>query len=488
MCNRKNMLFSIFIITSLFNLPVNAANVCTDMKKAEILERVSEIRPSVTIDCDVSLKSTDVITKKVYFEGESASNTTLNCNSAKIDFNVGIRAGIFSMTDEDTIIIQSFKDKDTWSVPENIAIHGCQIMGSIRITGMDDNAFADDLTTSSLTAGHTQRSNASAPSNILLKNLEIEALYRPALYLSPGVNRVTLQQSYLHGTSNTVALYLDAESNYHKILENTIAVNTSEYMVALDGSAYNTIEYNYLFANNTGGIYLFRNCGENGMVRHQTASFNSIKNNYFLYNNYLNDKSAVNIGANNGEQSYCIDDDNVKLKHTSSTDNLDNTEGNTVMYNQFLNAEPHELIRFGSDNDEALNEASVYANFRVSSFKQNIEPEIVEFECQIETDSYGCYEYATCPDNKISAAVRAACNLEWGSVSLSDLPLWGHMDIIRESDTLPDSECLVHETSNYLENSHNHAYPSYNNQTFIGCKEHDQNGGDCHILGQQICL
>ncbi len=482
------MLFSIFIITSLFNFSVNAANVCTDMKKAEILEWVSEIRPSATIDCDLSLKSTDVITKKIYFEGDDASNTSLNCNSAKIDLNVGIRAGIFSMENDDAITIQSSKDKDTWSVPQNIVIQDCRISGSIRVIGMDDNEFADDLTASSLNTGHTERSNSTAPSNILLKNLEIEALFRPALYLSPGVNRVTLQQSYLHGASDTVGLYLDAESNYHNVLENTIAVNTSDYMVALDGSAYNRIEYNYIVANNTGGIYLFRNCGEGGMVRHQTASFNSIQNNYFIYNNYLNDKSAINIGANNGEQTYCIEDDNNNLKYTSSTDNQDNTESNTVMYNQFLNADPHELIRFGSDEDEALNEASVYANFRVTSFKQNIEPEIVEFECKVETNSYGCYKYATCPDNKISASVRAACNLEWGSVSLYDLPHWGHIDVIRESDTLPDSECLVHETSSYLEDSHTNAYPSYNNQMFIGCKEHDQNGGDCHILGQQICL
>ncbi|MCL1127914.1 hypothetical protein [Shewanella surugensis] len=96
----------------------------------------------------------------------------------------------------------------------------------------------------------------------------------------------------------------------------------------------------------------------------------------------------------------------------------------------------------------------------------------------------------TCPDDKVNAANRAACNLEHGTVSSDDFPDWDHINIIRQSDTLPDSECLINGTSAYLENDliHIHTNASSNTNTYIGCKEHDNNSGDCHILGQQICL
>ncbi|MCL1128058.1 hypothetical protein L2764_27390 [Shewanella surugensis] len=167
-----------------------------------------------------------------------------------------------------------------------------------------------------------------------------------------------MKQSYLHGTSDTVALYLDAESNYNKILDNEIEVNTAQQLMALDGSAHNKIENNYFILNDNGGIYLYRNCGEGGTVHHQKPSFNQIKANYFSYNNISDNNSnnpAIYISANNGQQSYCTDD------------------------------------------DEALNEATTYANIMVPSFRPDAKAETIDFECLIATNSEGYYKYLTCP-------------------------------------------------------------------------------------------
>ncbi|WP_299011754.1 hypothetical protein [uncultured Shewanella sp.] len=483
------LLLPILITPTLF-FPLYAQETCSENKKSEITETVSENNHSVSIDCHLNLTDDDIITKKILLEGENASNTKINCNNGVIDLSVGIEKGIFSAENDDAIVIQSLKENNNhWSVPQNITIKNCNIIGSIRLSGMASTAMGDEVKNSSLNQGHTERANHAAPHHILLENLDIKALARPPLYLSPGVNRVELKYSNLHGISNSVAMYLDAESNYNEITENTINVNTAKNMISIDGSSRNKLKNNHFLLNNNGGIYLYRNCGEGGTVHHQTSSFNQIKNNFFSYNDDPFDHPAIYISSSNGQQDYCSDDDSVALNNTSSTDNNDNAEHNTVTYNQFLNVNPHELIRFGThSDDEAFNEASTYANFRVSSFKEDIDPEITDFECQIEHNSEGCYQYISCPDDKISADIRAACNIEWGTVTKDDLPNWGHLDIIRQSDTLPDSECLVHEVSSYLEESHSHVYPSYENQTYIGCKEHDKNGGDCHVLGQQICL
>lgn len=492
MCIINTLLLSILIIIPLSITQLHAIENCSESKKNEVLQTISQTDSSVYLDCHLTLNEDDTITKKILLQGESASNVKFDCNNALIDLTVGINAGIFSEID-DAIVIQSTKETDNnWSVPQNITIKDCEIKGSIRLIGMGSDAQDIDVKASSLTTNHTERSNHAAPHHIKLINLDIEAISRPPVYFSPGVNHVELKQSNLHGASDSVAVYLDAESNYNEILDNTVEVDTAYQLMSLDGSAHNKIENNYFILNDNGGIYLYRNCGEAGTVRHQEPSFNRIKANYFTYSNISENNSnnpAIYISANNGQQSYCADDDEAQLNNTSSTDDNDNAASNTIKYNQFLNVSPDELIVFGSlINDEELNEATTYANITVSDFRPDAKAEIIDFECLIATNSEGCYKYLECPEGKVNAANRAACNLEHGTVSSVDLPNWRHINIMRQSDTLPDSECLVNGVSAYLEDTHTHITGSNEADTYIGCKEHDNNGGDCHILGQQICL
>ncbi|MCL1127556.1 hypothetical protein [Shewanella surugensis] len=487
----KSTVFSMILSISLLWVSISSYAIenCSSDQKAYVLAAATSSKHTAYLDCHLSLSATDIITKRIMIQGNEASNMNLDCNNALIDMESGINAGIFTHS-HNTIAIQSIPLSDgTWSVPHDITLKDCRVKGNIRIIGMGSNGEAAEVKSSSITAGHTTRANNAAPHNILLDNMNIESVVRTPLYLAPGVHHVTLQDSEIQGTSTSVAIYLDAESNYNSIINNYIHADGPREVMAIDGSAYNTIKENTFSAINNGGIFLYRNCGEGGTVRHQTPSHNVIETNYFYYNQYTGDNAAIYISSRNGNKSYCGDDSSAQLSNTSSTDDNDNASYNSVRYNQFLDREPLYYIKFGANtNDTSLNESTTYANIRVSQFRGGTVPSIEDFDCLIYGNSSGCYKYITCPSNKVNASVKAACNLEYGTVSSSDVPLWGHIDVIRQSDNTSSSECYVNGVSINTENRHTHVGGSYGNATYVGCKEQDNNGGDCHIKGQQICL
>lgn len=347
----------------------NNLDTCSAAEKADILAPATSQDHTVYLACHLSLSATDILTKKIIIQGEAASDLQLNCNHGLIDMNSGIAAGIFAHSDN-TITIQSVKLSDgTWSAPENITVENCHIKGNIRIIGMGKNGEAQDVNASSQTLGHTQRANNAAPHHIVLNNLTLESIIRTPLYIAPGVHHVTFQHSNIQGTSSSVALYLDAESNYNHILNNQFHASGPREVMAVDGSAFNTIKGNLFSAINFGGIYLYRNCGQGGTVRHQTPSHNIIENNYFYYDQYTGNNPAIYISARNGNKNYCEDDSGANLPGTSSTDNNDNAQNNLVRYNQFLNRDPIAYLRFGSRLEDAyLNIPTTYGNQSVSQF------------------------------------------------------------------------------------------------------------------------
>ncbi|WP_298768594.1 hypothetical protein [uncultured Shewanella sp.] len=347
----------------------NNLDTCSIVEKADILAPATLQNHTVYLSCHLSLSATDILTKKIIIQGEAASGVQLNCNHGLIDMNSGIAAGIFAHSDN-TITIQSVKLSDsTWSAPENITVENCHIKGNIRIIGMGKNGEAQNVNASSQTLGHTQRANDAAPHHIMLNNLTIESIVRTPLYIAPGVHHVTFQHSNIQGSSSSVALYLDAESNYNHILNNQFHASGPREVMALDGSAFNTVSGNLFSAINHGGIYLYRNCGQGGTVRHQTPSHNIIEHNYFYYDQYTGNNPAIYISARNGNKNYCEDDSDANLPGTSSTDNNDNAQNNLVRYNQFLNRDPTAYLRFGLRLEDAyLNVPSTYGNKRVSQF------------------------------------------------------------------------------------------------------------------------
>jgi len=214
----------------------------------------------------------------------------------------------------------------------NVTIRRCKINGSIRTIGLGHNGEAPGVKASSTRLGHTERAQAAAPKNTVLYDLTITGHGRIPLYLGPGTTRLTMYDSTIKGRSDSVALYLDAESGFNIIRNNTFDIaGASREIIAVDGSANNHLLTNTIKQAPNGGIYLYRNCGEGGTVRHQAPQHNLIAG------NTINNTGGYGIwlGSRNGGRLYCSDD--AGFSFGSSKDNGDFADNNTVRDNTFTN-------------------------------------------------------------------------------------------------------------------------------------------------------
>jgi hypothetical protein len=225
---------------------------------------------------------------------------------------------------------------------KNVTIKNCKLRGSIRIYGLGMNGEADKVRTSSYTAGHTERAQKAAPSNVLISNMKIEGVQRIPVYISPGSTKVTIENTEFTGTTDSTVIYMDAESGYNTIRNNTFDVSGNyriipigiREVIAVDGSAYNSIIGNkFKTASGGGGIHLYRNCGEGGTVRHQSPQFNVIANNDFNLSGLDANGYGIWLGSRNGGRSYCNDDKGYKFG--SSINDGDFANHNTVKDNTF---------------------------------------------------------------------------------------------------------------------------------------------------------
>ena len=215
---------------------------------------------------------------------------------------------------------------------DDVTIKRCKINGSIRTIGLGHNGEAPGVKASSITPGHTARAQAAAPKNTVLYAVTITGHGRIPLYLGPGTTRLTMSDSTIKGRSDSVALYLDAESGFNIFRHNTFALtSSSREAIALDGSADNQILGNTISASN-GGIYLYRNCGEGGTVRHQAPQNN------FIAGNTIDNTGGYGIwlGSRNGGRFYCNDD--AGFPFGSSKDDGDFANDNIVKGNTFTNS------------------------------------------------------------------------------------------------------------------------------------------------------
>jgi len=246
------------------------------------------------------------------------------------------------------LVIRSEETEQGWDVPEKITVRNGRIRGSIRIFGQGVNGEAPKVRESSHREGHTARAQAAAPKGILLENLQIEADHRIPLYLGPGVTGVTVRNCTFTGWSASTTVYLDAESGGNRIEGCTFDVRSGREVMAIDGSATNTIVGNRFLQAGYGGIYLYRNCGEGGTVRHQAPQGNVIENNFFKMKDLRQGSYGVWLGSRQGRRSYCEDD--AGYPFGSSIDNRDFADQNTVRGNVFQPANEKAVRDDGADN------------------------------------------------------------------------------------------------------------------------------------------
>lgn len=275
--------------------------------------------------------------ERVVLEGHAATGMVIDCGGAW--FNDG------KLTE---LVIRSRETAAGCERPENVVVRNCRIRGSIRIMGMGRNGEGDVVRASSTSPGHTERAQAAAPTNILISDVEIEADYRIPLYVAPGVTHVTLERSRITGWGCSTAVYLDCETGGNVIRGNTFTMRQSREVIAIDGSAGNRIEGNRFENLAFGGIYLYRNCGEAGTVRHQTPHGNVIEGNVFDTRALSSSDCAIWLGSRNGRSSYC--DQDAGYPFGSSSDDRDFADDNEVRNNRFEPSTPQAIRDDGARN------------------------------------------------------------------------------------------------------------------------------------------
>lgn len=282
----------------------------------------------IYLSCSVTLPKKTTIYRRIIFEGHHASGAVLDCNGSTIDTSRG--AGTLNRI---AIEIRSSNRQDgTWDAPEGVTIKNCTVRGFIRIRGLDYTASGPNMRLSSLNRDHTTFAQSAAPKHTVLANLAITTPGNIALYIGPGVIGTTLKDSTISGRSRSTAIYIDAESRDNIISNNDIDVATrSREQIAIDGSSSNKIVGNTFRNSSNGGIFIYRNCGEQGVIRHQKPEYNLISGNLFSFKDRHPLKPIVWLGSRGGKQSYCFSD--PQHPFGSSKSPLDYAQFNTVEMN-----------------------------------------------------------------------------------------------------------------------------------------------------------
>lgn len=279
--------------------------------------------------CRATLSPDQPVIRRILIEGAESSGAGIDCGGGSLG-----RPGAPTTTQAPTIAIWSRRQPsapDRWSRPTDISLSRCKVHGAIRIWGMGAGGSMSDLLTSSRTSGHTTTVQGAAPSHISLTDIAFEGTGSIPLYVGPGVTQVHVERARFGGVSVSTAVYLDAESAGITIRNSNFAIDTAREMIAVDGSARNVIVGNRFDLGGEGGVFLYRNCGEDGVIRHQTPSGNRITDNVFSGASRFRPQTVV-VGAREGDRRYCGDDRGFPFG--SSADDGDNANGNIVARNR----------------------------------------------------------------------------------------------------------------------------------------------------------
>lgn len=271
------------VVLALASTNIHAAETYTTSEINEILSAANKDKILI-INKNLKLPYKAILTRPVRIR---SSDITIDLNSGEISVPSSINKtplSIESKPASQTVINPLIPS--TYVQTKNITIKNGTIRGAT--TFVNHTVSLEYLKLSSRSLGHTARMQAVAPKNINFSNINFISNGVDVLYLTQGSTYVTIQNSTFKGTISGVAIYLDAESGFNTIKYNNFKNMTSSQreIIAVDGSANNFITYNQLQRTDiSGGIFLYRNCGEAGVVRHQPPQYNTISYNTIYTNN-----------------------------------------------------------------------------------------------------------------------------------------------------------------------------------------------------------
>jgi hypothetical protein len=340
-----------------FDADLPAGELCESDMWNEVHSAGSD---DLAVDCSLSLAPTTTITRHLVYRGSAASGATLFCQCD------GDKCTTFT----GGITIATVGDDD-W--PHDITVRNCRITDSnVRVENFSSNE-------STRREDFVAWIRARAPKRITFDNIKIDGVEKDRFYVGWGAIDVKLINSSVSGRSWGVPVYLGPQTSGTLLKGNrfetitykatgwrhvpllgyvfgAIADSYAREMVTIDSSDNNRIISNWFGGKlSHGGIYLFRNCGEKGAIRHTTPSRNQIINNAFRYRNYNGSSPAIFLGSRNGTSpsDYCDLDDGYDVG--SSKDDRDFATHNVVMQNEIIDRPLSGAIRSLNWVNNAMN-------------------------------------------------------------------------------------------------------------------------------------
>lgn len=276
----------------------------------------------------------DIVQRHLLLQGEQASNVTIDCNGAQIGQpesngkNESPTIGIWSRQ-------QGPANNPVWSRPTDVTIRGCKIHGNIVLWGIGSGNDIPIQISESRNSDFTMRAQRAAPTRIQIVDSQIHSSGRIPVYVGPGTSAVTLRGSTITGKT-AIAIYLDAESANNIIEYNHLPITVDREIISIDGSAGNVIRNNeFGILGRRGGVLLYRNCGERGVIRHQSPSNNKIYGNRFAPG--ADATRLVIENARSGKQnkpSFCSLDEGYPFGSSINDDDLGQ---NNLIYSNIIN-------------------------------------------------------------------------------------------------------------------------------------------------------
>lgn len=309
-------------------IALTAALLSTPVCPAETVAALTSTADTAPfrLTCFATLTPGMTVVRPVVIEGAEGSGAGLDCRGGAVG-----RPGAASTTRTPTLSIRSRRDSEGWSRPRGVRVTDCTLHGNVRIWGLGAEGRIDELRASSRATGHTERAQAAAPTDIALDRTTVVATGSIPLYVGPGVTGVTVTGGRFVGRSISTAIYLDAESAGTVIEGVQFDIVTGREQIAIDGSAGNRIVGNRFQQADQGGVFLYRNCGEDGVIRHQAPTDNLIADNGFESVSWLRPRAVV-VGSREGRRRYCGDD--AGWPFGSSLDDGDQAARNAVSGNR----------------------------------------------------------------------------------------------------------------------------------------------------------
>ena len=298
--------------------PPIVAPPCTEAQRAGAMQPVfAGGSSSYRLTCSLIISPGDRVVRTLRLEGAEASGVRIDCQGGALGEPGG--------PERVRVDIASRREGGGWSRPTDIRVERCTFYGAARIWGMGGHDRDEELRSSSRRPDHTSRAQAAAPTRIVFDRVVFATRDLISLYVGPGTTRVSILGSRFEGRA-PLAVYLDAETADNVLEDNSFDLATRREVVAVDGSARNRIVANRFTLQGQGGLFLYRNCGERGVIRHQPPVDNVITGNRFQIRK-VGARSVV-VGSRQGRGSYCGAD--AGYPYGSSADDGDHAERNIV--------------------------------------------------------------------------------------------------------------------------------------------------------------